>query len=207
MSSGRKPPVSLILVVAAGWAAGCSRFPDPPKAPDLSPAAAAAKAIEQYDSDGDGKISGAELDQSPPLKVAAERIDTDKDGALSAGEIEARIASWADAGTIVTSGTVVLTLDGAPLAGATVTFEPEEFLGPAFEPCKGVADGNGYASVSREDSQFPGIYLGFYRVKISKQDGGREIVPAKYNEQTELGYEAATDLEGIGTVNFALSSR
>lgn len=198
--------VALVSAIAY-WmvAAGCSRFPDPPEAPDLSPASAAAKAIEQYDANGDGKLSGGELNKCPPLKVAAGRIDTDKDGALSAGEIEARIKSWAGCGTIVTNGTVVVTLDGQSLGGATVTFEPESFLGPAFQPCTGVTADNGYADVNRENAEFPGIYLGFYRVKISKKVDGAETIPARYNTQTELGYEAAADLEGIGTINFDLT--
>ena len=197
--------LSAILGVCA--VAGCSRFPAPPERPDLSPSDAAQKAMGQYDADGDGKLSGEELKKCPALAVALKRIDSDGDGALSADEIAARIKSWAGSGTIMTGGTVVVTLDGKPLAGATVTFEPEPFLGPAFKTCSATTDSGGYAYITGQDEAFAGIYLGFYRVKFSKQLGGKETLPARYNSQSELGHEVATDLGGIGTINFELSSR
>jgi EF hand len=197
----------LLGLLGTCWMTGCSRFPKPPKPPDLSPSEAAQKAISQYDANGDGKLSGDELKKCPALAVAMKRIDTNGDGALEADEIAARIKSWATCGTIMTGGTVAVTLDGKPLKGATVTFEPEAFLGPAFKTCKATTDSGGYAYVTGQDAKFPGIYLGFYRVRISKQAGGREILPARYNTQSELGYEAATDIGGIGTINFDLKSR
>jgi hypothetical protein len=63
------------------------------------------------------------------------------------------------------------------------------------------------ASVSAQDEKFPGVYLGLYRVKVSKQVGGRETIPARYNSQTELGCEVATDIGGIGYIQFDLRSR
>ena len=54
--------------------AGCSRFPDPPERPDLDPAAAAQKAMGEYDANGDGKLSGDELKKCPALAVALTRI-------------------------------------------------------------------------------------------------------------------------------------
>lgn len=193
--------------ILALCAAGCSRFPTSPDRPDLSPSDAATKALSQYDTNGDGKISGDELKACPALKVALKRIDTNGDGALSADEIAARIQSWIDSRTIVTNGTVIVTLDTKPLEGATVTFEPEPFLGPAFKVCSGKTDQGGSAYVTSDDAKFPGIYLGFYRVRISKKAGGQETIPARFNTQSELGYEAATDIGGIGTINFDLSRR
>jgi hypothetical protein len=179
MQPGRVCWWTLTGILAIGAAAGCSRFPEPPKRPDLDASDAAQKAVAQYDANSDGKLSGDELKACPALAVALKRIDSDGDGALSADEIAARIKSWANSGTVVTNGTVIVTLDGKPLEGATVTFEPESFLGPAFQECTGTTDLHGSAYVSRQDAKFPGIYLGFYRVRISKKAGGRETLPER----------------------------
>jgi len=207
MQPGRVRGRTLSAILGICAVAGCSRFPAPPERPDLSPSNAALKAVAQYDANNDGKLSGDELKKCPALAVAFKRIDSDGDGALGADEIAARIKSWADSGTIMTGGTVVVTLDAKPLEGATVTFEPEPFLGPAFKTCSATTDSGGYAFITGQDEAFAGIYLGFYRVKISKQLGGKETLPARYNTQSELGYEVATDLGGIGTINFDLRSR
>ena len=39
---------------------------------------------------------------------------------------------------------------------------------------------------------FPGIYVGLYRIRISKVVAGKEIIPKRYNVETVLGREAAT---------------
>ena len=41
---------------------------------------------------------------------------------------------------------------------------------------------------------FPSIYIGLYRVKISKLSDGHETIPAAYNEKTTLGIEVAEDV-------------
>ncbi len=56
------------------------------------------------------------------------------------------------------------------------------------------------------DLKFPGLYPGVYRVKISKQLGGKEIVPKRYNGESELGKEIAPD-GPRGTIVFQLKSR
>jgi len=91
-----------------------------------------AAALAEYDANGDGVLDAKELEKCPPLKLALKRFDANGDGKISADEIAARVRSWMNSGTtIVTGGTHVM-LDGKVLAGATVTFEPEKFLGPAF---------------------------------------------------------------------------
>lgn len=203
-----------ILVIgnlALGWTAGCSRHPSPPERPDISPGEAGRAAITAYDANKDGKLDGAEIDKCPPLKHAMqevkEKIDGNGDGVLTAEEITARIEYWSDCGTIVMSGVTLITLDRRLLPGATVTFEPEEFLGPGFTACEGVTDQSGKAAIKGPDPKYPGIYLGFYRVKVSKVVGGRETIPSKYNTNTELGFEASDDHPGIGNIEFHLRSK
>jgi hypothetical protein len=186
----------------------CSRFARPPERPARTPQQSAKQAMAEYDTNGDGTLDQSELEQCPGVAAGISRVDTDKDGKVSAAEIAARIAYWDTAPTAIISGATEVTLDGHPLAGATVTFEPEDFLGDAFITCSGETDEHGSANISGHDAEFPGIYLGFYRVRISKVVGGKETIPAKYNTETELGFEASDDLPDISNViQFHLKTR
>ena len=206
-----RPRFDLVLVVGcAAVCAGCScsRFPAAPDSPDVSAGKAGREAINQYDGNGDDALDGEEVKQSPALAVAFQRIDSDGDGKLTADEVSARIKSWLNSGTTLMTETVLVSLDGNLLEGASVTFEPEEFLGPAYQTCSGVSDRFGQAAIEGPLEDYPGVYLGFYRVRISKQVNGRETIPARYNTQTELGYEVADDLPDIHSlIEFHLKSR
>jgi hypothetical protein len=97
----------------------------------------------------------------------------------------------------VINGTCKVTYKNRPLEGATVTFDPETFLGPSFQPCSGETDERGEAFVTRQadPDAIAGIYLGFYRVRITKdKKNGEELLPAKYNTETTLGFEANNDV-------------
>jgi len=194
----------------------CHTIPSAPEKPDLDASAAGAGALEKYDTNNDGKLDAKELEQSPPLKVAKKRIDTDGDGALTAEEISDRVTAWENGGTTLFLASSIVTLNGKDLEGATVTFEPEEFLQPGLTACSGVTDKIGNVAPSGADPEHSGIHYGLYRVKISKMENGKETIPAKYNTQTILGYEAAEDImsdssdysaadfEGVGELRFDL---
>ena len=188
--------------VWCGW--GCSRFPPAPDGPKIGPAEAAKAAITEYDANSDGLLDAEEIGKSAALKMAMPRVDTDGDGKLTASEISARIKALLDAPATLVPCDARVTLDGNMLEGATVTFEPEEFLGPGFKACSGVTNEVGSACIQGPDEKYPGIYLGFYRVIISKKVNGKETIPAKYNTQTQLGHEAATDIPGLGLIQFDL---
>jgi hypothetical protein len=148
--------------------------------------------MEQYDADHDGKLSGAELDACPSIKSAIGKIDAGGDKTVTAENITARIQSWQQKG--VTRIGVVCTVlrNGEPLADAEVKFVPEKFMGSSFQTATGKTGANGSATITlpaAESGGFPGIPLGYYRVEITK---GSEI-PAKYNTETTLGQEVATD--------------
>ncbi len=191
---------SMLLVAGLCVGPGCSRFPKGPDRPPLTPQQSGEEAMKAYDANSDGFIDEQEVENSPGLKVAFERVDKDADGKLSAKEIVERIEYYKTAKTTILSGSTLVTMNGRPLPGAEVVFEPESFLGPSFVECRGVTDEHGVASISGHDSQFPGIYLGFYRVRISRQANGKEAVPKKYNEDTELGYEGADDIPMVNNV-------
>jgi hypothetical protein len=194
----------LIIVCAAA----CNRLPKGPAAPALSPAEAGRKAVAQYDKDSSGQLESSELLACPSLEIAKSRIDANGDGVITTTEIAQRITKWQNSGTTVMSGSTAVTLDGQPLEGATVTFEPEPFLGPAYKPCTGVTDSRGEATVTGADANFPGIYLGLYRVRISKFANGTETLAARYNTQSELGWEQADDLPDVHSlIEFHLTRR
>jgi len=187
--------VLVCLAVVVGW--GCSRRPARLHPPGIDASAAGALAMKQYDTDGDGKVSGEELEKAPSLKQALGNLDLNGDGAVSASEVTARIKNWQETklGRMTLSCTV--NKGGEPLEGATVTFEPEKFLGDEIQPASGVTDPFGMVSVSvpttgREDP--PGIAPGLYLIRITKE--GVDI-PAKFNTETVLGQEISLDAADI----------
>ena len=70
--------------------AGCSYRLPTLKPPKFDPVAAAKAAMEQYDSDGDGKVGKSELKSAPGLNAALDRIDENGDGAKSKKSSSAR---------------------------------------------------------------------------------------------------------------------
>jgi EF hand len=192
----------------------CNRGPAPLRQPSISASSAGKLAMEQYDKDGDGKVAGAELDQAPSLKAALKNLDTDGDGAVSASEVTERVNAWKAMKTALASVPVKVTLDGEPLGGATITFEPESFLGDEMKRAVGTTNLYGVvaptvAPEDRPDPKLPGgAYFGLYIVRISKMVNGKETIPARYNTQSILGQEVSYDDPGVKnrSTAFALKS-
>jgi len=203
--------VALALVVLAG----CSRRPRRVEPPHVDAAAAAGQAIAAYDTDGDGSLAGAELDRAPALRAAMPRVDTaPQDGEITAGEITALIRQWQERRLALIPVGCKVTLDGRALAGATVTLEPEPFLGSALQPASGSTSANGTTGLSIAQSLLPqptlhGVYCGLYKVRISQKRNGKERIPAKYNTETTLGCEIAMGARGLdtGVLSFDLKSK
>lgn len=169
------------------------------------------KAVAQYDLDGDGAVGGKELDKAPALKAAIKNLDRNHDGKVTAEEVAARVKAWQRSRVGLISMACYVTLDGKPLAGATVTYEPETFLGANIKPASGTTDQSGVANLSIpiQPDEPGGVACGLYRVQVSKQAGGKDLIPARYNAQTTLGLEVAIDAEGMqeGMFRFVLSSK
>lgn len=192
--------ICLLLVIA-----GCGRATPRLEPPPIDAARAGEEAMAEYDTNHDGVIAGAELDQCPGLKAAA-KLYGNGDGKISAADITARIEEWQQSRVCMSPMSIHLTLDGKPLEGATVMADPEKFLGPAFPAATGVtnSDGNSRPHVGPDK---PGVFYGLYKLRVSKQVGGRETIPARYNAQTELGFEKAPDSPGLVGVKFDLKSK
>jgi hypothetical protein len=191
---------SLALSLASLLAAlGCSSGPSAVVPPDIDAGDAASQAMELYDKDGDGSIAGSELDAVPVFKSSMKNLDTSGDGGVQEEEIAARIESWQASGVGIIALAWSVTLDGRPVEGAKIIFEPEPFLGEEIKAGEGETSPLGMSTVSipkanrpAADSP-PGLQLGFYKIRISKQAGGKETIPARYNSETTLGQEVAPD--------------
>ena len=134
--------IATATALAIAGSSGCSHQAARVAAPTLDAKAAADAAIAEYDTNHDGMISGKELDHVPGLKVALGRLGKGS-GKISAEAIADEIRAWQETKIALTNLGVSVTLDGQPLAGATVTAEPEKFLGPTILPASGVTDHTG----------------------------------------------------------------
>ncbi|MGA2619937.1 MAG: hypothetical protein ABSF26_20165 [Thermoguttaceae bacterium] len=183
------------LGLLCAW--GCSNVPKAPPLPQVDAAKAAAAAMAQYDTNGDGKLDAKELGQSPALQsllATVKKHDPSHGDWLTADDIAGRITSWLKGNTTVWGGVINVSMDGKPLEGAVVTLEPEPWLGPSYHASTSTTNAGGCAITSPTLAAYPGIYVGVYRVKISKKVGGQETIPERYNEKTVLGREVA---EGV----------
>ena len=185
--------IGFVLAASVLMDAGCSRRLSRVYPPSIDASSAAAKAVEMYDADGNGAMSGAELDKCPGLKAALAKIDGSGQGKITAEKIAARIKQWQETGIGRMQLFCTVLRNGKPLAGAEVKFVPEKFLGDEIKTASGKTNSRGRAALSVATSSRadpPGVALGLYRVEISKAG---ESIPAKYNSETTLGQEVAVD--------------
>lgn len=190
------------------WACSLRLFEE---GPSWNPSSSAGWALYKYDDDGDGAIGPEELEESPGLKASTARIDLNNDGKLDRGEIAARLRFYDDCRDYLVKTVCRVTLDGKPLAGATVRLRPDWFIRSTIDQAEGTTDSRGRAVMSIPGEPDEGVHPGIYSVEISLLDGAgepTEDLPARYNSTTTLGYEAAPDggPEGLEPV-FELSSQ
>jgi hypothetical protein len=160
--------------------------------PKIDPVAAGKQAIEKFDVNKDGKISGDELDQVPSLKISLP--DKVAQG-ITAEDIATRIRQWQETKVgLIGSVSCLVVRGGKPVEGAEVKFVPEAFLGPNMPTCLGTTGFDGNALMSKpvpSPDDLPGVPPGVYRVEITKPG---EDIPAKFNSQTIYGVEIAPDV-------------
>ena len=204
--------ISLSLFsVALVAVAGCSNLPPRIGAPAYSPGSIASAAMAEFDTNQDGSLDAAELDKSPSLKGSLALLDKNGDQKVSADEIAARVQAWKDGNLAVIPCNCVVTLDGAKLSDATVTFVPEKFMGAGFKSATGKSTSEGIAAMSSDGLESNGVklfgvYSGFYKVTISKADNNTETLPDRYNAQTTLGIEVGPDVPALkSAVKFDLT--
>jgi hypothetical protein len=166
--------------------------------PKIDAYAAGRKAVEMFDTNRDGVISGNELDKCPGLKAACmpgtfapATLDPARTGRISAEMITKRIKNWQANGLGPMSLRCTVKHNHRPLEGADVKFAPEPFLAPYLKTANGVTDQNGVAMLTIEtgpEGGPPGVPPGFYRVEITKP--ARPYRPAKPGRAAENGRRA-----------------
>jgi hypothetical protein len=116
------------------------------------------------------------------------------------------------------SGTV--TLDGKPLAHATVVFEPDTDAKNPGPGSSGVTDANGRYTLQVMTTNAPGALVGKHKVSITAYEGDVEgessapdatkkvirnaLVPPEYNVQTKLRFDVPS--KGSSNADFKLVS-
>jgi hypothetical protein len=196
-------------------ASGCDWGPRAIRPPALKPAAAAQAAIEQYDANKDGKISGEELDKCPGVKCVLDKLNPKaagvvvddgmvvktgankaglKDEGVTAEMLQNMMEGWIKRRYGRVTFVCAVYHNGKPLQGATIKFVPEKFLGSGIPAAEGKTGDGGTAAMSIPNVKPEGITVGFYRVEVTK-DG--EAIPAKYNTESTLGAAAIASTSGI----------
>ena len=186
--SNKRACAAFAVVMLVG---GCGRTPSRIQPANINPENAGREAVAAYDQDGDGLLSKEELKKCPALLAAIDSYETGGDGTVNAGEITARLKAWRATRVGITAAALYLKLDGRPLVGARVLLVPEPFLEGAVKPASAETDSTGLAGLSMAAEDLPegvrfGLQNGLYKIKVSHPD---VKIPAKYNEQTELGLE------------------
>jgi hypothetical protein len=206
--AGLHGAVPLAIVAASISVAGCNRGPVPVRIPRVDPAAASQGAVELYDTNGDGQLSKQELTACPGILRNLSIYDADSNNSVTQGEIETRLHNFFPPNVGVTKLSVHVSLDGRSLAGATVKFIPEAYLGGDIKPAGGITTDRGNATIDIRDQDAPesehglsGIHFGTYKVQVTHPT---LPIPAKYNTETTLGYETQ---RGNPSFEFDLESR
>jgi len=173
--------------------AGCGDQPLRLSPTKVNAMTAALEAMNMYDANKDGRISGEELDRCPSLWAIA------VDDVVTRQMIAARIVGWQSSAMGRAAVSVAVLHNGKGLPDASVKLAPEKFLSDVV-PAIGKTDANG-ATILTVPTSGPaepkGASLGFYRVEITKNG---EDIPAKYNTETTLGM-AVLRIENIETFN------
>lgn len=183
-----------ISVCLAALATGCKKS----EVPSYSPSSCAAEALKLYDANKDGGLEGDELKACPSLKVAMPQIDSDGNGKLTEAELTARITSYQNQGVAAITLEALILSNGESVPNAVVTLVPEEFMKAGLKPAKGTANQNGRVFLASEGNTAGNVQLGLYRVEISLPGpGGEETLPAQWNKETALGIEVSTDVPNL----------
>ncbi|MEZ6097919.1 MAG: hypothetical protein R3E01_03000 [Pirellulaceae bacterium] len=182
--------VAVIAATVSTLPIGCGG-PRAVELPELDPQAAGAAAVAGADQDGDGLLSVDELKKYPALGSVRGEYDADHDDKLSAQEVADGLLVWRKHGAGLKSVRCVVYWNRAPLVGATVTLEPEEFLGPGILPASGTSQDEGLVPLSIPVDELPddlksfrGIHLGMYKVRVTHPS---VKIPSKFNAETVLG--------------------
>ena len=203
--------VALLCVVSS---AGCTGRPSRVDVADIDPSDAAAQAIELYDTDGDERLSDAELREVPGILKWKQLYDLDADNYVAEEEVVQRLEKWRSDKLAFRSISANVKLDGRPLPNVQIVLTPEPYLGDAAKPASGVTNERGYATLAVSPDDLPaaikergikisGVYPGTYKIKLSHP---QRRLPGASADGIALVDEIARDTLDT-SVEIALSSR
>lgn len=174
-SRGVAAGLSLVLIGLAGCTSG-----NAPAAP-VEPATAASRAIELCDKDADAALTLVECGAAQGLQSVFATYDSDGDGKLIAAEIEQGIQNWSDRPYPVPVEVQVVNGRRA-IRNATVKLEPVAFLAENLPVAEGVTDERGIARMHATEFPFPEslqrerfMFVGLYNVKVTVPNQGKPI--------------------------------
>lgn len=103
----------------------------------------------------------------------------------------------------------IITLDGAPLANAKVIFEPQNAPDKTISKASSATTQSDGSYDLEYNSDASGASVGQHKVIVMKlsdnpEEAGKQLVPAKYNDKTELTAEVDA---GDNIINFDLKSK
>lgn len=107
----------------------------------------------------------------------------------------------------------VVTLDGAPVEGATVSFTPASGDGGGVGGSAGKTDAEGRYTLRTVVGDRPGAAVGKHKVTISKfkedpknpEGKGQEFIPAKFNHNSTLTFDVPSG--GTDKADFPLTTK
>jgi hypothetical protein len=194
-----------VIVLISVLATGCSGGPERVKPPKINASSAANQSMELYDKNHDGKLSQEELGKCPGVLINIDTYDLNHDKMIDEEEFRSHLADLLKSGTGGTELGCNVSYQGKPLAGATVVFEPEPYLGSDIQTAEGVTSNYGSANLGIPAEKVPAalrsiklIQYGTFKVRITHPT---IKIPAKYNTETTLGYETHP---GERSVSFTL---
>ena len=135
------------------------------KAPAYNTQAIATAAMKQYDLNGDGQISGDELDKASSIKYAFPNMP-----AVTSTEIANRVRIWKESRLGLQTASVKLVKDGKPVEGAEVTVSSEDFMGGKKIQFSDTTNVSGVITLTApNEDNLPGIPCGFYKIEVKYQ--------------------------------------
>jgi EF hand len=198
-------PLLLLLLLP-----GCNMGPGRIRGVDVNLDEAAEAIVGDYDKDGSGRLSEAELQSVPAIYGNRKWYDTDQDGEISIAELRAGLAVIFDPKIGLLSTWCNVTRRGKPLAGATVEFVPLPALVDVLPVARAQTDNDGMAKMAVASEDLPTnapqnlqlVRPGLYFVKVT-HDG--MAIPDKYNTVTTLGKEISNHSTLGGPLKFDLN--
>jgi hypothetical protein len=186
----KRPNIASLLLVAVAGCGGSVAS----QLPSNEPMQAAAKAMELYDRNGDGKLAADELAECPALIAGLPRIDQNADRSITAEEIQSRFEAI-DGQSDIKALDLSVTYQRRPLGGATVTFTPEPFMGEGLQSYSGVTTDQGRCELIGTEVDLYGLPVGYYKV---------DIVQAGHGINATRGVEVADDTPTGNRLEIAL---